>query len=425
MQWRGVSERTTVWLIPSIYAVTAIAAGMLLPRLEGRLWPELGARMSVASATSLYSVIASGTMALTAIVFSLTFVMLQFSATAYSPRLVLWLARDPVIAHALGTFTATFLYAVAALAWVDRDNSSGVPLISAWLVVVLLLASIAMFISLIQRVALLQIHGMLTFIGDRGRREIAALYPDPCSTVGPEAVADEAVANLPPQLVTHRGRPLAVQAINVPRLVQLARAVNGRIEVLVAVGDTVMESTPLLRVDGARAGIPDDLLLGAVDRGAERTFAQDPKYAIRLLVDIAIRALSPALNDPTTAVQALDQIGDLLLRLGRRRLEAGVFCDAYGVVRVIVPFPTWDDFLRLAFDEIRTYGGSSVQVMRRMKALIRDLTALVPDERRDALSAWLVRLDRTVDEHFADPDEHAAASVEDRQGLGASRRSAA
>src|SRR6188508_2553498 len=116
MQWRGVSERTTVWLIPSIYAATAIAAGLLLPRVENWLWPQLGARMSVASATALYSVIASGTMALTAIVFSLTFVMLQFSATAYSPRLVLWLARDPVIAHALGTFTATFLYAVAALA---------------------------------------------------------------------------------------------------------------------------------------------------------------------------------------------------------------------------------------------------------------------------------------------------------------------
>jgi len=254
---------------------------------------------------------------------------------------------------------------------------------------------------------------------------IATLYPDPCSTVRPEPVADTAVPKLPPQLVTHRGRPLAVQAMNIPLLMQLARAVDGRIEVLVSVGDTVMESTPLLRVDGASGPLPDAMLFRAIERGAERTFAQDPKYAIRLLVDIAIRALSPAINDPTTAVQALDQIGDLLLRLGRRRLEEGVFPDAYGIVRVIVPFPSWDDFLRLAFDEIRTYGGSSVQVMRRMNALIRDLTALVPAERRDALTGWAARLDRTVDEHFADPDEHAAASVEDRQGLGSSRRPAA
>ena len=94
--------------------------------------------------------------------------------------------------------------------------------------------------------------------------------------------------------------------------------------------------------------------------GEERTFEQDPKYAIRLLVDIAIKALSPAINDPTTAVQALDQIEDLLLRLGRRRLEIGEFRDRDGQLRLVVPSPTWEDFLRLAFDEIRYCGARSV-----------------------------------------------------------------
>ena len=87
--------------------------------------------------------------------------------------------------------------------------------------------------------------------------------------------------------------------------------------------------------------------------------------------------------------------------------------------------PTWDDFVRLAFDEIRTYGGGSVQVIRRLRALMCDLIAMMPDERGAALRAWQGRLDRAVAQHFADPDEQAAAFVEDRQGLGVTRRSVA
>src|SRR5689334_2995709 len=117
------------WTITSIYAASAIAAGVLLPRIESRLLPNLVSPVSVAAATAIYSSIASGMITLTGVVFSLTFVMVQFSASAYSPRLVLWFARDPLLAHAFGTFTATFLYAIAALAWVDRTGTAGgVPL---------------------------------------------------------------------------------------------------------------------------------------------------------------------------------------------------------------------------------------------------------------------------------------------------------
>jgi len=242
-------SQAIVWIVPSAYAAAAIAAGLVLPRVESRLWPALGAAVSASSATALYSTVAAGTMALTAIVFSLTFVMVQFSATAYSPRLVLWLARDPVIAHALGIFTATFLYAIAALAWVDRDGAHAVPLVSAWLVVALLVASIGMFIGLIQRIALLQIHRMLTFIGDRGREVIALLYTRPQSPAVDVASAS-APSVVATQVLSHRGRPCAVQAVDVAALMRWARSSGGTIDVLVAVGDTVIESTPLLRVLG-------------------------------------------------------------------------------------------------------------------------------------------------------------------------------
>jgi uncharacterized membrane protein len=160
----------------------------------------------------------------------------------------------------------------------------------------------------------------------------------------------------------------------------------------------------------------------AIELGGERTFEQDPKYAIRLLVDIAIKALSPAINDPTTAVQALDQIEDLLIRLGRRRLEIGDFRDAQGKLRLLIGFPAWEDFLRLAFDEIRLYGSTSIQVMRRMKALVTELIEVLPEERRPALLKWQERLRSTVERSFSDQQDKLEASVEDRQGLGSSRR---
>ena len=146
-----------------------------------------------------------------------------------------------------------------------------------------------------------------------------------------------------------------------------------------------------------------------VELGEERTFEQDPKYAIRLLVDIAIKALSPAINDPTTAVQALDQIEDLLVRMGRRHLEIGKYHDSNGKLRLVVPFPSWDDLLRLSFDEICACGATSVQVMRRMNALLADLARAVPRERRPTVQYWSGRLKATIARSFVDDEERVEA----------------
>jgi uncharacterized membrane protein len=405
-----------------LYAGTAIVAGLTFPRIENRIFPGLVSAVSVPTATAIYGAIASGMIALTGIVFSLTFVMVQFSATAYSPRLVLWIARDPVMSHALGTFTATFLYAIAALAGVDRNGSGKVPFVSTWVVVALLVASVGMFISLIQRIGLLQVNRMLIFTGDQGRRVITTMYPSVKSVAAANGSVD--FHALPrAQTLIHRGRPRSIQAIDAPTLVDLAKSSDGVIEMVVAVGDTIVELTPLLHVFGAPQPINERELRNGIEFGGERTFEQDPKYAIRLLVDIAIKALSPAINDPTTAVQALDQIEDLLLRLGLRHLEIGAFRDRNGKLRLVVPFPAWEDFLRLAFDEILSYGANSVQVMRRMNALVSDLIPAVPEERRPALRHWDVRFKASIARSFADGEQRLEASKEDRQGLGIPRHS--
>jgi uncharacterized membrane protein len=174
----------------------------------------------------------------------------------------------------------------------------------------------------------------------------------------------------------------------------------------------------LLQVYGARDKLDEQALRQTIEIGDERTFEQDPKYALRILVDIAIKALSPAINDPTTAVQALDQIEDLLLRLGRRHLEIGHYRDSQGALRLVVPFPTWEDFLRLALDEIRFCGAGSVQVTRRMMALIKSLLAVLPAERHEALRNWERRVQGTIARTFADDEDKRDAAVADRQGLG-------
>jgi uncharacterized membrane protein len=421
MSHKSYTRQLSAWGIPAIYAGVAMAAALTFPRFESRILPGLVTSVSVSAATAIYSAIASGMIALTGIVFSLTFVMIQFSAIAYSPRLVMWIARDPVMSHALGLFTATFLYAIAALVGVDRNGSGKVPFVSAWVVVGLLLASVVMFISLIQRIRLLQVNRMLIFTGDQGRQVITTIYPSENTLA---AVTESADFRALPrsQTLIHHGRPRSIQAVDVTALVNLAKVAGGVIEIVAAVGDTVVELMPFLRVYGAERPIDEQKLRDGIAIGEERTFEQDPKYAIRLLVDIAIKALSPAINDPTTAVQALDQIEDLLLRLGQRSLEIGTYRDSDGKLRLVVPFPTWDDLTRLAFDEICAYGATSVQVMRRMNALVTDLTQAVPEKRRPTLKYWETRLKAAVARSFADNEERMDATREDRQGLGAPRQ---
>jgi uncharacterized membrane protein len=156
--------------------------------------------------------------------------------------------------------------------------------------------------------------------------------------------------------------------------------------------------------------------------GEERTFEQDPRYAIRLLLDIAIKALSPAVNDPTTAVQALDQIEDILRRLGSRRLEIGAIRDNHGTLRLVIPHPAWEDYLILAFEEIRFYGATSVQVIRRMNALVSDLILALPQERHASLQQYKQKLKATIAYAFENAEDRQQASIEDRQGLGHPRK---
>jgi len=150
-----------LWLIPLIYTVGSVLGGLVLPRLEHVYLAAYTHDMAVGSALAFFSAVASGMMALTGIVFAIAFVMVQFSALAYSPRLVIMFASNPTLFHTLGIFFATFTYALAALIWTDHSGNGTVPLFSTLLVGVLLVVSMLAFARLIRSVNNLQIHNVL------------------------------------------------------------------------------------------------------------------------------------------------------------------------------------------------------------------------------------------------------------------------
>jgi len=417
-----------IWMIPIIYLGATVIAGLTLPRLENAFLGSYAHSISVSSAQAALSSIASGMLALTGIVFSLSFVMVTFGAAAYSPRLVAWLSGDPVLFHSLGIFMATFGYAIATLSWIDRGGSGKVPLFSTILVTVLFILSMLAFARLIQWVSKLQITRVLREVGERGRQVVREIFPlldaEGKETIASLSRAAEDVRDLTvSQTLNYSGEPKAVGAFDIDALVSLAKRVDAIIVLECAVGDTLADGSHLLHILDGGTRVPEAELRGAIQLVRERTFEQDPKYPIRILVDIAIKALSPAINDPTTAVQAIDQIEDLLRRLGRRELEAGYAGDETGALRVIFPTPTWEDYLTLAFDEIRQYGATSVQVVRRLRSALFGLAETVPvAERQKAVQDYIEHLNLSVETYITDAQDQRMAMQEDRQGLGLSRQ---
>ena len=268
-------------------------------------------------------------------------------------------------------------------------------------------ASIADFLFLIDYAArLLRPVSIVARIGDEGIKVIRAVYPHPTERADSSELRNELGA--PGRLVTHQDRSEIVLAIDLPTLIALARQHDGVIEFMPQVGDFVATDEPLFVLYGGAAAIADEALRATVAFGTERTLEQDPMFAFRILVDIGLKALSPAINDPTTAVLAIDQVQRLLRVLGRRHLRPDVMLDAAGQPRVIFRTPNWEDFVHVACTEIRACGAANVQIARRLRAMLQNLIQVAA-----VVSSW--RAERGA--RLAGPD--------DREALRPSRRSCA
>jgi uncharacterized membrane protein len=183
-------------------------------------------------------------------------------------------------------------------------------------------------------------------------------------------------------------------------------------------GDFVPHGGTLFEVWGDATSLDVKGLLEALTIGPERTLQQDTAFGFRQRVDIAERALSPGINDPTTAVQAIDQLHDLLRRLARRRFPSPYRMDEDGALRLLCPRPDWNAHLRLALDEVRQYGEGSIQVTRRLRFLLEDLLRVAPAFRRGELERQLALLEASAERAFGATQEAAMALSTSPQGHG-------
>ena len=202
-------------------------------------------------------------------------------------------------------------------------------------------------------------------------------------------------------------------------LVCIAEAGNCVLALKPALGEFVPAGAPLFEIEGAGARVDADAVLRAITLGLERTLDQDVAYGLRMLVDIAERSLSDSpFLDPTTAVQAIDRLHDCLRLLAPRPFPDGRYSDNKGNVRLITPVMTWEDYVHLAFDEIRMAGAGSPQVARRLRAALQDLLTIAPPERQVVLKEQLDLLQSGIDSTIAEGSDRTYSKRSDPSGLG-------
>jgi uncharacterized membrane protein len=404
------------WIvIPSAYVIAALVLGELVPEIDRHTNDLFGLNLSADSARDILSSVASGMITFTGLVVSVAVVVVVFGAGQYTPRLVLRFRRDPLIKHALGIFIAPALYALISLRNIG-DAEILVPRATVMVGVLLLIAALFAFFlltaSLLDLLRPRRIYGQLL---SSGAKAVLEVYP---RRLGEEPEIEAERMPTDSGIFVHRGKSGIISALDRPRLLRHAVESGAVIEVLWRVGGYVAQGGPLFRVGGGVGGIDERVL----DRGAifaeERTIAQDPPFAIRTIVDIALRALSPAVNDPTTAVQALDVLEELLHLIASRDLSGGRVLDEDGNLRVTYPVADWPELLQLALTEIRHYGADTPQVARRMRALLIGLERLAPAARTEAVAEQTALLDAALERSYPDPAERAVAAEPDHMGLG-------
>ncbi|MBN3763570.1 DUF2254 domain-containing protein [Burkholderia sp. Ac-20365] len=420
--------RSSLWTVPliavAIYAVVKPLTEMLGRWMisQGILDPKTGfLGLSMTGARSLVGDIVSADLAFLVFTFGSLLVAIQVAGGQYTPRIIATtLLRDNTIRSTSGLFVFTLLFANRTLAWMGENEVHQLQVFIAGLFG---FASVVAFLFLIDYAAkFLRPVSLVARVGEQGIAVIESVYPAPSTGVvtPPECARSRGV---PDRTVHHRGKSGIVLAVNLERLVAKARRAGVVIEFVPQVGDFVAMDEPLFYLYGNAGAINERILRTLVAFGTERTMEQDPMFAFRILTDIALKALSAAINDPTTAVLAIDQLHRLLRVVGKRSLHVEEIADKSGQVRVILRTPNWEDFVHISFREIRQYGASSIQIARRQRAAIENLIQNLPAHRHDALLVELTLLDRAIASKHPFPEDLALARIPDSQGLGGSAAS--
>jgi uncharacterized membrane protein len=350
-------------------------------------------------------------------VVTVTVLVVQMATGTFSARYMRLWYRDRVLKVLLALLVGTLSFSFTLLRHVEDRF---VPNLGTSIAGFLLLIGLMLFVIFLDRfLHRLRPVAVAALVSDYLHRDFARLI---AALTSPEIFwgrpGDDGGS---PLLVVRCARRGAIQAVDLGSLRAWALRDDRLVVVRHAVGDFVSAHGVLIEVFGHGPTDPGDeeRLRRMVVLGAERTVEQDPAFAVRIMVDIADKALSAAVNDPTTAVQVLNYLGDGLRMIGLVDVSQSRFDGRMAGRRgVVIPVRSWEDYLALATTEIREYGATSIQVMRRLRSMLEELLEEVPEWHRSAVRAELARLDATVAETFADSVDLDRARTADPQGMG-------
>lgn len=416
-QWFRLSSyvRSSLWVVPIVAILLELAISRVAHRMDAWLGLQL-LGFGVTGAKALLETVVTATLSFVVFTFTSLLVAIQVASGQLTPRIIATtLLRDDVVKYAVGLFIFTCFFALSALNQMETTVAETVVFLAG----VLGVLCFAAFFYLIDYAArLLRPISILTRVGNAGLAVVEAVYPKPSTGRDREPANQPRPAATPDAVIRHTDTSQIILAVRLDVLAAEARRSNGVIELVPQVGDFVAAGEPLFKLYDGAATVDEQLLHTTVAFGSERTMEQDPTFAFRIVIDIALRALSPAINDPTTAVLALDQLHRMLRAVGMRHLRTDELLDASGRLRVICRTPNWEDFVHLAFSEIRSCGSGNLQVVRRLRAMIENLLEALPAHRHAALHQEVSILDREIESRFSHPEERALARVSDTQGLG-------
>jgi uncharacterized membrane protein len=408
--------KSSLWLYPVVGLLAALMVAPVIRWLDRiTLWSWLN--FSPDGARAILGAFAASMLTFLVFVLSAMIIVVQLASAQLTPRIIGPVFSKRQVKTVLGIFTFSYIYTLAALGRVEQT----VPQLPVALAVVLNLLSIVVFVRFVYQIGVgLRPIAILEDVGMEGRRIVESVYPrlfNPAHETSPPSGPRRPS---PTRTIDHTGASGTVLAFSPADMVAIARRSDSIIALVPQVGDFIAKGDPFFRVLSEPRPVDDEAMRQCVAIGPERTMEQDPRFAFRIMVDIANKALSPAINDPTTAVLALDQIHRLLLYVGHRDLDSGEGRDADGKLRLVYGTPDWPDYVLLAVSEIRHYGKGSIQVARRLRAMLEHLIRVLPEGRRAPLRRELQLLQKSVERDFDDQMDRDMAEVSDNQGVGGS-----
>lgn len=389
----------SLWFVPTTAVILAIVLAIAMVEVDGMLNVDLGARWprlfgaAPDGARGMLTAIAGSTITVAGVVFSVTIVALSLAASQYSPRVLRTFTSDRATQVVLGVFVSVFAYCLVVLRTIrDHEATSFVPAMAVLGGLILALVSIGFFVYFIHHLAeSIQAAAILSRISAATVRAIDQLFPDELGDSPNESDGNIDVDESAASLIVPARKTGYICTVDGDGLIRFACDHDRIVRMGAAIGDFVIEGQPLVLLEGnARLSDREQKTLNAKFYfGVARTIQQDVSYGVQQIVDMGCKALSPGINDASTALLCIDRLSELLVRIARRRISTPLRY-AEQKLRVVARGPTFESLVELSYRNLRNNSRGQVPVLIHLVASIAQVAmATANKSRRDVLVAEL------------------------------------